>query len=786
MPAPDGSNNLLSSGALAVHGNGMEGVQSLLQLVPFGIVFQDAEGNILTANPAAESVLGLSYEQMVGRKSLDPRWKALHEDGSPFPGEDHPAMTALRTGLPGEAVMGVFNPSKEQTTWITVSAVPLFCPGEEAPSQVMTTFLDITERRRIEEELRESQDLFRAIFDSNTIGIVVSAVTGPTDGSVLTSNRAFQELVGYSNEELACRSFKEYTHPDDIEAEEALIEGLTTQTRAFYQIEKRFVRKGGQVVWGRLHGIALRDRGGRVTGGVCVIEDITGRKQAEEALEMSRRTLFEAQRLAQVGSWQWDLQTNKVQWSPEIYRITGLDPENYDGSPDLFLDIVHHEDKEAFTQVMNKTRSQGGTTPLEYRVVRPDGSVRTVFATGTLVLDAEGRTTQCIGTIQDITERRLAEEVNLRLQQQLQQAQKMESLGNLSGGIAHDMNNVLGAILGIASANLQIQPKGSPAHNSFETIVKAATRGGEMVRGLLSFARQSQAEERTLDLNAILKEDADLLARTTLARVELRLDLEADLLPIRGDSGALSHAFMNLCVNAVDAMPENGTLSIRTRNIGREWAEVVIEDTGLGMSKEVLEKAMDPFFTTKGVGKGTGLGLTMVYKTVKAHRGLIELQSQPGRGTQVAMRFPVSEPVVTDHEVASGAWAAVPAQTLRILLVDDDELIRSSTGMVVQTLGHSVTTSSSGEEALALVEAGLRPEAVILDMNMPGMGGAGTLPRLRELLPGVPVLLSSGRTDQAALDLSKVHPSVLLLPKPFSITELKACLESLAEGGGCL
>ena len=155
---------------------------------------------------------------------------------------------------------------------------------------------------------------------------------------------------------------------------------------------------------------------------------------------MSRRTLFEAQRLAQVGSWQWDLQTNKVQWSPEIYRITGLDPENYDGSPDLFLDIVHHEDKEAFTQVMNKTRSQGGTTPLEYRVVRPDGSVRTVFATGTLVLDAEGRTTQCIGTIQDITERRLAEEVNLRLQQQLQQAQKMESLGNLSGGIAHDMN----------------------------------------------------------------------------------------------------------------------------------------------------------------------------------------------------------------------------------------------------------------------------------------------------------------------------------------------------------
>jgi PAS domain S-box-containing protein len=533
-----------------------------------------------------------------------------------------------------------------------------------------------------------------------------------------------------------------------------------------------------------MHGIALRDREGRVTGGVCVIEDITGRKQAEEALEMSRRTLFEAQRLAHVGSWHWDLQANKVDWSPEIYRITGLDPDTYDGSPDVFLELVHPDDKAAFTEVMGKTLSQRETSPLEYRLIRPDGSVRTVYATGTLVLDAEGRTTQCIGTIQDITERRLAEETHTRLQQQLQQAQKMESLGNLSGGIAHDMNNVLGAILGIASANVQIQPPGSPAHNSFETIVKAATRGGEMVRGLLSFARQSQAEERALDLNTILKDEADLLARTTLAKVELRLDLEADLLPIKGDEGALTHAFMNLCVNSVDAMPENGTLSIHTRNIGREWVEVVIEDTGLGMSKEVLDRAMDPFFTTKGVGKGTGLGLTMVYKTVKAHRGVIEIQSQPGRGTQVTMRFPASEPVTTDPDGDSGTRLAAPARALRILLVDDDELIRSSTGMVVQTLGHAVTASSSGEEALTLVEAGLLPDAVILDMNMPGMGGAGTLPRLRELLPRVPVLLSSSRTDQAALDLSKVHDLVTVLPKPFSIKELKECLEALAGGRG--
>ncbi len=409
-----------------------------------------------------------------------------------------------------------------------------------------------------------------------------------------------------------------------------------------------------------------------------------------------------------------------------------------------------------------------------------DGSLRHILTNGLPILDPAGNLLGYRGLDRDVTEEKKRDLERRNLEAHLHQAQKMESLGILAGGIAHDMNNVLGAVLGLASANVQIQPEGSPAYNSFETIAKAATRGGEMVRGLLAFARQSQSEEKTLDLNAILKEEVNLLERTTLARVELRLDLEHDLHPIKGDAGGLTHAFMNLFVNAVDAMPDSGTLTIRTRNIGREWAEVVVEDTGIGMPKEVLEKAMDPFFTTKGVGKGTGLGLSMVYRTVKAHRGQIEIQSKPGQGTQVKMRFPASEPVITDHGAASGTRTGAPKRTLKILLIDDDELILNATGMVIETLGHSVATSPSGEEALAMVEAGLVPDVVILDMNMPGLGGRGTLPLLRERLPTVPVLLSTGRTDQAALDLSKAHSVVTVLPKPFSIKELQERLESLA------
>ena len=359
---------------------------------------------------------------------------------------------------------------------------------------------------------------------------------------------------------------------------------------------------------------------------------------------------------------------------------------------------------------------------------------------------------------------------------QLHQAQKMESLGSLAGGVAHDMNNVLGAILGLASAHIEAQPLGSPTQKALETIIKAAERGGNMLKSLLSFARQNSAEEQVLDLNAILREEVRLLERTTLAKVQLGLDLAPDLHPVRGDAGALTHAFMNLCVNAVDAMPESGTLTLRTRNLSRDWVEVRVQDTGIGMAKEILGKAMDPFFTTKEVGKGTGLGLSIVYSTVKTYRGEMELQSEPGRGTSVILRFPAIQGAGRPAE-PSGAYQTMPRLgSLRVLLVDDDELIQSSMQGMLELLGHEATSARSGEEALELLKDGLDCEVVILDMNMPGLGGAGTLPRLRGLRPRLPVLLATGRADQAAQDLVQAHPFVTLLSKPFGMKELQAHL----------
>ena len=378
-------------------------------------------------------------------------------------------------------------------------------------------------------------------------------------------------------------------------------------------------------------------------------------------------------------------------------------------------------------------------------------------------------------------ERMDAEGEKAKLQVQLLQTQKMDSLGRLAGGVAHDMNNVLGAILSLSSAHLTLQPEDSPAYRAFETIAEAATRGGKMVKGLLSFARQHPAEEADLDLNMLLREDIRLLERTTLAKVKLETYLAEDLQWVRGDAGVLTNAFMNLCVNAVDAMPDNGTLTLRTRNAGRDHVEVEVEDTGLGMSPEVLSKATDPFFTTKETGKGTGLGLSMVYTAVEAHRGQMEIRSVVGRGTCVKLRFPAFR---RDLQ-APGAHAPNPAkpsvEPLKILLVDDDELIRTSTRMLVEVLGHSILATTCGEEAILALQEGFAPDVIILDMNMPGIGGAGTLPLLRAIHPRTPVLLATGRADQDAMNLVERYEFVSLLAKPFGLEELNKHFAGIAR-----
>ncbi len=441
-------------------------------------------------------------------------------------------------------------------------------------------------------------------------------------------------------------------------------------------------------------------------------------------------------------------------------------------------DLVHPED---WPLVLERARArQAGeeaTSRYDFRIRTREGRIRWVDFTAGRIL-WQGRPAG-VGTAYDITDRLEAEEARRTLEAQLQQSQKLESLGSLAGGVAHDMNNVLGAILSLAST-LQAQAGTDGAlAKSLDTIAQACTRGRGVVKSLLYFARKDLAEDSPVDLNALVQEMGQLLSYTTLKRIHLEMELAEGLDPLRGDAGALSHALLNLCVNACDAMPGGGTLRLRTEPLPTGGVRIRVQDTGAGMDPEVLAHCQEPFFTTKPKGQGTGLGLSMVHSTMRAHGGTLVLSSDPGQGTEAILDFPPDRMLRAAPGHAPLEAAPQTPAGLHILLVDDDPLIRESVQSVLELLNHHVTEAPGGTEALQLLEQGLPVDLVILDMNMPGMSGAQALPRILALRPLLRVLLASGYSDEDIAPLVAADPRVHSLQKPFSMKELDRKLRDL-------
>ena len=470
----------------------------------------------------------------------------------------------------------------------------------------------------------------------------------------------------------------------------------------------------------------------------------------------------------------------RTRHGPGCQSVTGYAAEDFERQPFLWLDMVHPEDRAAVAASVAAILGERRPGSFEHRIQHRDGSLRWVRDTLVPHLDAEGALRSYDGVVQDISERKRAEEDRRRLETQLAQAQRLESLGNLAGGVAHDINNVLAAILGLATLIRESQGPPGTVAQAMDTIATACLRGREVVKGLLYLARKDMNPAGPVDLNGLAREILLLLEATTLKQVEVSADLQEPLGLVLGDPGALSQVLMNLCVNAIDAMPGGGTLVLRTRDAGPDRVELRVVDTGEGMTPEVLKQAADPFFTTKPVGKGTGMGLAMVYGAMQAHGGSFELQSQPGRGTEVILGFPrlPAEPApAADPDPPAGEPPGPAA--LRILLVDDDELIRLAIPALLEALGHRVETAAGGQEALDLLTAGLEVDLVILDMRMPGLGGTQTLPRLRALRPGLPVLLATGHADRDLPPLLAAHPGVAAIQKPFTLAEIRDKLRDL-------
>ncbi|HUK15199.1 MAG TPA: MASE1 domain-containing protein [Bryobacteraceae bacterium] len=512
---------------------------------------------------------------------------------------------------------------------------------------------------------------------------------------------------------------------------------------------------------------------------------ITERKQADQALRESEHWLRESQRISRVGSYVFDLKNGHWTSSEILDEILGIGPL-YTRDFDSCAALLHPEDRE---QVLDCLRHEviekrAGLTR-EFRVVRPsDGGMRWVLCRGELSLDAQKSPAKLAGTVLDVTERR-------EMEAQLLQAQKMESIGRLAGGVAHDFNNLLTVINGYGELVLAKMPADHPLYPQIREIRKAGERASELTRQLLAFGRKQVLRPKVLNLNQVVR-DSDMMLRRVIGEdIELTYVLEPALRLVEADPVQLQQVILNLAVNARDAMPDGGRLSIETANAAFRqvhadsdgaaadcpYVALTVRDSGQGMDAATIERAFEPFFTTKGVGKGTGLGLATVYGIVQQSAGRISVHSEPGRGAIFTVHLPAIEGVAP----AEAAPPPVPTGSETVLLAEDEDGVRAFIAASLERHGYRVLTACSGEEALRVFSESAKPiDLLITDIVMPRMKGTELASRLVARNSGLRVLYISGYSTAMLDNRGAANVGTRYLQKPFAAPELlRAVRETL-------
>jgi len=750
--------------------------RSVVTAMAEGVIMQDADSVILACNQAATQLLGLSADQMMGRTSMDPRWRAIHEDGSPFPGETHPVSVTLRTGqAQRDVVMGVHKPDGS-LTWLSVNSEPLFREREARPHAVVCTFSDITARKAIEDTLRRSEERHRRILETTLEGVWLIDL----DGNTTFGNQRMAEMLGCTPEELATSNLWDFIDDSD---REIVVKRLAARSRGIGELHDfRFKRKDGSFVWTSMVTSPITHLDGSI-GALAMVRDVTEARRMEAELRESKERLELALSAGQMGTWEWTVGGGQIAVSIQVREMLGVPAETPLDSRDVYFSYVHPDDREGLAAKMRGYIESGSTERFinDYRVVRPDGRVRWVRSSGRALRGPTGEV-RILGTITDVTESRALEE-------QLQQARQLEGIGRLAGGVAHDFNNLLTAIL--ASVVFAEAAKVPGIAEDLATIRSAAERGAELTRQLLAFARKQVIELASLDLNAILGELAKLLRRMVGEDVELTFDLGGDLWLLRGDASQIEQVIVNLVVNGREAMPKGGPLRIETRNVvvdlgnadhhpgvtPGEYVSLAVTDAGGGIDKAVVPHIFEPFYTTKRTG--TGLGLASSYGTVKQLGGHIRVQSEPGQGSTFTVYLPRDR---GQQRPAARAVATspVPRSTSTILLVEDDDLLRSVVVRGLAEGGYQVLVASDGDQALAVAAKHDGPiHALITDVIMPRMSGGQLAERFAAIRPETKILFVSGYTDQIIARQNVVEPGQHFLAKPYTLDALRQRIDAM-------
>jgi len=600
-----------------------------------------------------------------------------------------------------------------------------------------------------------------------------------SDGIITYANQKFCDISQYKPTELIGqnhRILKSGHHPDSYYKNiwETITQGKVwhgqTQNKA----------KDGSCYWVETTIVPFMDDKGKPYQYVAIRTDITKIKQVEDTLLESERRLKDAQRMAHIGSWELDLITGRLEWSDEVFRIFEINPQKFSASYEAFLEVIHPDDRERVNAAYTESLKNKTPYKIEHRLRTQDGTIKCVLERCETFFDEEDNPIRSVGTIQDITERRQTEEA-------LRRSQKMEAIGQLSGGIAHDFNNQLGVIIGYLDFLRNYFPEEEKPRKWIDTATRATLRCMDLTRQLLVFSRRQAIEKTVVNINTILEELETMITRSVTPEVMVQYFLADNLWQAETDPGELQDAILNLVINARDAMPNGGKLLIETTNKQLDtdyiainpglkpgdYVQLMLSDTGTGMDKETLEHIFEPFFTTKPEGKGTGLGMAMVYGFVKRYDGYIKVYSEPGVGTTIRIYLPCSTAPESTALVQNPHEPTLPTGSESILIVDDEADLLQLADQYLSDLGYSIRTAANATEALEILAEDEEFDLLFSDVVMPGgMNGYELAQQATRQRPGLKVLMTSGFTSKTIAHNGLARFSAHLLSKPYRKTDL--------------
>ena len=745
----------------------------------YAIFMLDLRGRVSSWNAGAEALKGYAAAEVIGRSFATFYTAEDREAGVP----EQMLALALQHG---HCEQEGWRLRKDGTRfWADVRVTPVR-DGRGALIGFAKVTRDLSERRRGDEELQRAheqleervrertselqraEEKYRRIVETTNEGVLVV----DAGGIATFANPRLEQMLGYGKGEIVGQQWMALL--DERERGGGMQRIRERRAGVAAQVELRLRRADGSPLWVAASATPVMEAGGNYQGTVSMLTDITERRRGDEAaLRLAAIVESSADAILSI-----DEQGRCTSWNDAAERLFGFTAAELLGRE--LTHLFPPERKGEREELLARLRRGEMRVQLETQRLHKDGTAIDVMITVAAITVASGRRELCL-IARDLTEQKRAEKALRETEEQLRQSQKMDAVGRLAGGVAHDFNNLLSVILGYGGAMLEELAPDQPARRDLEEVLKAGRRASELTQQLLLFGRQQVTAMRDLDLNQLVADAERMIRRIVGEDVELLVVRGEPLGCVRGDPGNLEQVLMNLVVNARDAMPHGGRLTLQTANVAlddeqarhqpgtRPGAHVMVSvsDTGVGIDRETRPRIFEPFFTTKERGKGTGLGLSTVFGIVQRHGGGIAVESEPGHGST----FRIYLPAVPAQDVAPAATPVSPVLrgSETVLLVEDEEQVRAVAQRILERQGYRVVAARDGAEALRACASLETPiQLVLSDVVMPGMSGAELVQRLAAVLPGAKVLFVSGYADDSLIRSGVLEREVAFLAKPFA------------------